>query len=96
MISSIMQLLIRILSAPPKKNLFLENKWLKDNSNVKDDPYETPIFAYNKEMDQLMEANIISSNVEEEDSTTCPNGKTMELNDQEKTQCQRQHAQKMP
>jgi len=64
---------------PPKKhNIILEKKWPKDNSNVKDDPCESPIFAYKKEMDQLMEANIISSKVEEEDSTTCPNGKTME------------------
>lgn len=47
-------------------------------------------------MDQLMEANIINSKVEEEDSTTCPNGKTMESNDEEKTWCQRHHAQKMP
>ncbi len=47
-------------------------------------------------MDQLMEANIINSKVEEEDATTCPNGKTMESNDEEKTWCQRHHAQKMP
>jgi hypothetical protein len=42
--------------------------------NAKDDPYEAPIFAYSKEMDQLVEANIISSEVEEEDSIACPNG----------------------
>ncbi len=61
-----MQLFARILNAI-KIYIILEKKWPKDNSNVKDDPYEAPIFAY-KEMDQLMEANIISSKVEEEDS----------------------------
>jgi hypothetical protein len=66
MISSTMQLFARILNAI-KIYIILEKKWPKDNSNVKDDPYEAPIFAY-KEMDQLMEANIISSKVEEEDS----------------------------
>jgi hypothetical protein len=32
-----------------------------------------------------MEANIISSKVEEEDFATCSNGKTMKSNDEEKT-----------
>jgi len=36
-------------------------KWPKNDSNAKDYPYETPIFVYGKEMDQLVEANIISS-----------------------------------
>jgi hypothetical protein len=52
--------------------------------NVKDDPYEAPIFAYNREIDQLMEANTISNEVDEEDSTTCPNDEMMELNEEEK------------
>jgi hypothetical protein len=30
---------------------------LRNYLNVKDDPYEAIIFAYNKEMDQLVEAN---------------------------------------
>ncbi len=34
--------------------------------------------AYNKEMDQLVETNIISSNVEEEDFVACPNGRMKE------------------
>jgi hypothetical protein len=29
----------------------LEKKWPINDSNVKDDPYEATIFAYNKEMD---------------------------------------------
>jgi hypothetical protein len=33
------------------------------------------IFAYNREMDQLMGANTISNKVKEEDSTTCLDGK---------------------
>jgi hypothetical protein len=28
----------------------LEKKWPRNDSNVKDDPYEATIFAYNKEM----------------------------------------------
>ncbi len=52
--------------------------------NVKDDPYEAPILAYNREIDQLMEANTISSEVDEEDPTTCPNGEMMESNDEER------------
>jgi hypothetical protein len=52
--------------------------------NANDDPYEAPIFAYNKKMDQLMKANIISSEVEEEDSVPCPNGGMMESDDEEK------------
>ncbi len=51
--------------------------------NVEDDPYEAPIFAYNKEMDQLVKANIISSGVEEEDSIPCPNGGLTESYDEE-------------
>jgi hypothetical protein len=29
----------------------VKKKWPRNESNVKDDPYETPTFAYNKEMD---------------------------------------------
>jgi hypothetical protein len=37
----------------PKKinNSILENKWLRNYSNVEDDPYKAPIFAFNEEMD---------------------------------------------
>ncbi len=55
--------------------------------NVEDDPYETPIFVYNKEMDQLVEANTINNKVEEEDSTTCPYDGMMELDDEEENMC---------
>jgi len=38
----------------PKKidDSILKRKWLRNNLHVEDDPYETLIFAYNKEMDQ--------------------------------------------
>jgi hypothetical protein len=37
---------------PQKVNKsILEKKWLRNDPNVKDDPYEATIFAYNKEMD---------------------------------------------
>jgi hypothetical protein len=52
--------------------------------NAKDDPYEAPILDYNREIDQLMEANTINSEVDEEDPTTCPNGEMMESNDEER------------
>jgi hypothetical protein len=53
--------------------------------NAKDDPYEALIFGYNKEMDQLVEANIISSEVEEEDFVACPDGGMTESNDEEES-----------
>jgi hypothetical protein len=31
-------------------NSILEKKWPRDNSNAKDDPYETPVLAYSKEV----------------------------------------------
>jgi hypothetical protein len=49
--------------------LILLRKWLKNISNVEDNAYETPIFAYNRELDLLVLANcIIISDVEEENS----------------------------
>jgi hypothetical protein len=50
----------------PKKinDSILENNWPRKDANVEDDPYEAPIFAYSKEMDQLMEVNIINNEVE--------------------------------
>jgi hypothetical protein len=47
--------------------------------------YEVVILAYNREINQLMEANTISSKVDEEDSTTRPNGEMMELDDKEES-----------
>jgi hypothetical protein len=39
----------------PKKinDSVLKKKWPKNDLNVEDDPYETLILAYNKEMNQL-------------------------------------------
>jgi hypothetical protein len=53
----------------PKKinNSILEKKWPINESDAKDNPYAT--FAYNKEMDQLVEANAITSEVEEEEDS---------------------------
>jgi hypothetical protein len=59
MISSIMQLPIGVQCAQKNKRF----NFFKD-ANVKDDPYEAPIFAYSKEMDQLVEVNIINNEVE--------------------------------
>ncbi len=57
-------------------------KWPRNESNAKDDLYETSTFAYNREMDQLVEANTIINEVEEEDSIECVNVKMMELDDE--------------
>jgi hypothetical protein len=47
-------------------NLVLEKRWSRNDIDVKDDPYKTPTFAYNKEMDQLVVANTINNKVEKE------------------------------
>jgi hypothetical protein len=43
----------------PKKisDSIFKRKWPRNESNIEDYPYETLAFAYNKEMDQLVEAN---------------------------------------
>jgi len=66
------------------RNSILKKKWPRNDSNVKDDPYEAILFAYNKKMDQLHEANTISNKVKEEDSKTCLDGKMTKLDEEEK------------
>jgi hypothetical protein len=74
-------------NAPKKIKSILKKSWPRNdanaNANEDDDPYEAPIFAYSKVMDQLVEVNIISNEVEEEDYKTCPNGGMTELDDEE-------------
>jgi hypothetical protein len=48
------------------RDLILEKGWLRNNIDEEDDPYKTPAPAYNKEMDQLMVANTINNEMEEE------------------------------
>ncbi len=43
-------------------------KWSWNDIDAKDDQYETLALAYNKEMDQLVVANTISNEVEEENN----------------------------
>jgi hypothetical protein len=50
-------------------NLVLEKRWPRNNTDVEDDPYETPTFAYNKEMDQLVVTNTFNRKVEKENIT---------------------------
>ncbi len=71
----------------PKKisNSILENKWPRNDSNVKDDPYKALVFTYSRELDQLVEANTISNEVEEEDFVVCPNGEMTESNDKKES-----------
>jgi hypothetical protein len=43
-----MQLHVRF-NAPKKiNNSILENNWPRKDANVEDDPYEAPIFTYNR------------------------------------------------
>ncbi len=75
-----------------KKKKSIEKKnWPRNNADAKDDPYETLILAYSKEMDQLVEVNIIRNEVDENDYDTCPNGRMTK----KKTWCPRHHAQVM-
>jgi hypothetical protein len=71
----------------PKKinNSILEKKWSKNESNAKDNPCEAPALTYSKEMDQLVEANIITNDMEEKDSTICADVRMMELDDEKKS-----------
>jgi hypothetical protein len=66
-----MRLPIGIPSAQKINDSIFKKKWPRNESNAKDDPYETLAFAYNKEMDQLVETNTTTSKVEDEDSSTC-------------------------
>jgi hypothetical protein len=52
----------------PKKlsNSNLKKNWPRNDGDAKDDPYEALVLAYNREMDQLVEAITISNKVEEE------------------------------
>ncbi len=43
----------------------LEKRWPRNDTDVEDDPYETPTLVYNREMDQLVVANIVNNEVEE-------------------------------
>jgi hypothetical protein len=67
---------------------FLENKWPKNDTYAKDDPYETPTFTYNRETDQLMVANTINNEVEKEN--------ILGLNDEDEMGGQKQHTRKIP
>ncbi len=58
----------------------LEKIWLKNNTDAKDDPYQTLALSNNKEMDQLMVANTINNEVNVED--------ILGLNDKEENEVQ--------
>ncbi len=66
-----------------KNNSILEKRWPRNELDEKDDPYVALTIASNKEMDQLVEANTITSKVEKEDFTTCTNVGMTELDDEE-------------
>ncbi len=50
-----------------KNDSILEKRWPRNDTNIENDPYQTHALAYNREMDQLVRANIVSNEVDEED-----------------------------
>jgi hypothetical protein len=61
----------------PKKIIdsILKKKWPINNLDVEDDPYKALVLTYSKEMDQLVEANTNTNEVEEKDFGACIDGK---------------------
>jgi hypothetical protein len=51
-------------------NLVLEKRWPRNDIDANDDPYQTHALAYNREMDQLVVANVLNNEVDEEDILT--------------------------
>jgi hypothetical protein len=67
MILVTMQLHVGIPSVQKNKRLNLRKKMTKKWYECRGYPYQTHALAYNKEMDQLVVANIVSNEVDEED-----------------------------
>lgn len=80
-----MQLLVGIPSGQKNKRFNIGKKWSRNNSNAKDDPYETQVLAYSKELNQLVEANTIISEVEEDDFVVCVDERRTKLDDEEES-----------
>jgi hypothetical protein len=60
-----------------KNNIVLEKRWPRNDIDVDDDPCQTLALAYNRKMDQLVMANTLNNEVDEEDIPR--------LDDEEKT-----------
>lgn len=58
--------------------------WLKNASNIEDNEYETPVLAYNKELDSLVLASCITKSLKEEESST-PQIKDVVMDSKEET-----------
>jgi hypothetical protein len=57
---------------------------LKNASNIEDNEYETPVLAYNKELDSLVLASCITKSLKEEESST-PQIKDVVMDSKEET-----------
>jgi len=57
MISPVMRFFWGFEMSMKINDLVLKKRWPRNNTDAKDDPYETPTFAYDREMDQLMVTN---------------------------------------
>jgi hypothetical protein len=66
-----------------KKIQYWKKKMAKNNSDVEEYPYGASILAYNREMDQLVEIDTITCEVEEDDSKACAYEGKMESDDEE-------------
>jgi hypothetical protein len=62
-------------------DLVLKKRWPRNNIDAEDDPYETPTFVYDREMDQLMVTNTFNRKVEKDNITRS--------NDEEKNERQK-------
>jgi hypothetical protein len=85
-ISVALWLLTWIPSRMLNKWINLQKNWPRNISNIKDDPYESLVFAYSIKMDQLVPiSSITTSKLEEPNSPTYLEGIMTNLNDEEKT-----------
>jgi hypothetical protein len=48
------------------RDSILEKRWPRNDFDEKDDPYKIPTFTFNREMDQLVVANIVNNEMDEE------------------------------
>jgi len=69
MISLVMRFFLGFEASMKINDLVLKKRWPRNNTDAEDDPYETPTFAYDREMDQLMVTNTFNRKVEKDNIT---------------------------
>ncbi len=76
-----MQIFLGFEASMKINDLVLKKRLPRNNIDAKHDPYETPTFAYDREMDQLMVTNTFNRKVEKDNITRS--------NDEEKSEGQK-------